>query len=186
MKFKTLSLWIGIPVAVVIIWIFAFYQPVSKQITSKKQEMAGIADEVRRLDNEIKALLDLKRKEEVIKSSLREFQGQIPLFDNFPDFIKQFAVKARRDGLIVDRFSGKFRSLDLAQKTVLTYPVFEVGLKGRFMEMGAFMEYIDSMKAYRRILNAKILYNDKEYPMLTGKFEIEFKAWKERGAFESK
>ena len=68
----------------------------------------------------------------------------------------------------------------------MTYPVFDLGFKGRFMEMGKFLEYMSSSKAFRKILKGRINYNDKDYPMLAGNFEVEFKAWKERGALESK
>ena len=96
------------------------------------------------------------------------------------------AGAARRGGLGLDKFSGTFKTLDMQPKTILTYPVFEVGLKGRFMEMGKFLEQVSLSKAYRKILKGQISYTDKEYPLLAGKFEIEFKAWKERSALESK
>jgi hypothetical protein len=35
-------------------------------------------------------------------------------------------------------------------------------------------------------MKGQISYTDKEYPLLAGKFEIEFKAWKERSALENK
>ena len=59
-------------------------------------------------------------------------------------------------------------------------------MKGRFTEMGKFLEQVSLSKAYRKILKGQISYTDKEYPLLAGKFEIEFKAWKERSALESK
>jgi Tfp pilus assembly protein PilO len=186
MRFKSLYFWIGIPVLVCTAWFFVFYMPMKAEIASKKMEHQEVRKQTKKAEAEIQTLQEMKRKEESIKQSLREYQGQIPLFDNFPDFIYSVAGSARRSGLHLDKFSATFRSLDMKPKTVLMYPVFDLGFKGRFMEMGKFLEYMSSSKAFRKILKGRINYNDKDYPMLAGNFEVEFKAWKERGALESK
>ena len=186
MRFKSLYVWIGIPVIVVIVWFLVFYMPMKAEINNKKNELQEVKKQTEKVETDIKGLMEMKRKEESIKASLKEYQGQIPLFDNFPDFIHTVAGAARKGGLALDKFSGTFRTLDLQPKTILTYPVFEVGLKGRFMEMGRFLEQVSSSKAYRKIMKGQISYTDKEYPLLAGKFEIEFKAWKERSALETK
>ena len=186
MRFKSLYVWIGIPVIVVIVWFLVFYMPMKAEINNKKNELQEVKKQTEKVETDIKGLMEMKRKEESIKASLKEYQGQIPLFDNFPDFIHTVAGAARKGGLALDRFSGTFRTLDLQPKTILTYPVFEIGLKGRFVEMGKFLEQVSASKAYRKIVKGQISYTDKEYPLLAGKFEIEFKAWKERSALETK
>jgi Tfp pilus assembly protein PilO len=149
-------------------------------------EHQEVREQTKKVEADIQILQEMKRKEESIKQSLREYQGQIPLFDNFPDFIYQVAGSVRKSGLQLDKFSATFKSLDLKPKTVLAYPVFDLGFKGRFMEMGKFLEYMSSSKGIPEDPQGRINYNDKDYPMLAGNFEVEFKAWKERGAFESK
>ena len=186
MRFKSLYVWIGVPVIVVVVWFLVFYMPMKAEINNKKSELQEVKKQTEKVETDIKGLMEMKRKEESIKASLKEYQGQIPLFDNFPDFIHTVAGAARKGGLVLDRFSGTFRTLDLQPKTILTYPVFEIGLKGRFMEMGKFLEQVSASKAYRKIVKGQISYTDKEYPLLAGKFEIEFKAWKERSALETK
>ena len=57
-------------------------------------------------------------------------------------------------------------------------PVFEVGLKGGFLEMGRFLEDLSNRTAFKGIKAARISYDDKEYPQLNGRFVIEFKALK--------
>ena len=184
MRFKGLYLWIGIPVVAAVVWFFVVYMPIKAEIANKRNELNEAKQQTQKVEGDIKALTEMKRKEEGIKTSLREYRGQIPLFDNFPDFIYQVAGGARKSGLALDKFSGTFKTLDMQPKTILTYPIFEIGLKGRFMEMGKFLEQVSSSRAYRKIMKAQIVYNEKEYPLLAGKFEIEFKAWKERGALE--
>ena len=185
MRFKGLYAWIGLPIICAAVWFFFIYMPMKAEINNKRNELNEVKQQVQKAQADINALTEMKRKEESIKASLKEYRGQIPLFDNFPDFIYQVAGGARKSGLVLDKFSGTFKSLDMQPKTILTYPIFEVGLKGRFMEMGKFLEQVSSSRAYRKIMKGQIAYNEKEYPLLAGKFEIEFKAWKERGALES-
>lgn len=184
MRFKGLYVWIAVPVIVAALWFFVWYMPMKAEITNKRNELNDAKQQSQKVEADVRALTEMRRKEESIKVSLREYRGQIPLFDNFPDFIYQVAGEARKTGLVLDKFSGMFKSLDMQPKTILTYPVFEVGLKGRFMEMGKFLEQVSSSRAYRRIMKGQISYNEKEYPLLAGKFEIEFKAWKERAIIE--
>jgi Tfp pilus assembly protein PilO len=186
MRFKGLYVWIGLPIIIAAVWFFVFYMPMKAEIANKQNELESAKQQTQKVDAEIRALMETKRREENIKASLREYRSQIPLFDNFPDFIYQVAGDARKNGLVLDRFSGTFKTLDMQPKAILTYPIFQVGLKGRFMEIGKFLEQMGSTKAYRRIMKGQISYNEKEYPLLTGRFEIEFKAWKERNAIESK
>ncbi len=184
MRFKSLYIWMAAPVIVAALWFFLGIMPIKADIKSKQNELNEAKQQTQKVEADIKALTEMKRREDSIKTSLKEYRGQIPLFDNFPDFIYEVAAGARKSGLVLDKFSGTFKSLDLQPKTILTYPVFEVGLKGRFLEMGRFLEQVSSSRAYRKIAKAQIAYNEREYPLLAGKFEIEFKAWKERGALE--
>ncbi len=185
MRFKSLYIWIALLIIIPVAWFFFFFMPTKGDINNREKELQEVRKQTEKVDADIKGLMELKRKEESIKASLREYQGQIPLFDNFPEFIHQVAGTARRSGLVLDKFSGMFKTLDMQPKTILTYPVFELGLKGRFLEIGKFLEQMSSSKAFRKIVKGQISYTDKEYPLLTGKFDIEFKAWKERSGLEN-
>jgi Tfp pilus assembly protein PilO len=185
MRFRSVYVWIGLPIIIATVWLFVFYMPMKAEINNKQNELSNAKQQTQKVDADVKALMEMKRKEDSIKASLREYRGQIPPFENFPDFIHEVAGGARKSGLVLDKFSGTFKTLDMQPKTILTYPVFQVGLKGRFIEMGKFLEQVASSRAYRKIMKGQISYNEKEYPFLAGRFEIEFKAWKERSAIES-
>jgi len=185
MRFKGLYFWIAVPIIVAALWFFVWYMPMKAEISKRQNELSEVRQQSQKAETDIRSLTEMKRKEESIKVSLREYRGQIPLFDNFPDFICQVAGGARKSRLVVDKFSGMFKTLDMQPKTILTYPAFELGFKGRFMDIGQFLEQVTASRAYRKIMKANIAYNEKEYPLLAGKFEIEFKAWKERAALES-
>lgn len=58
-------------------------------------------------------------------------------------------------------------------------PAIDMELKGKFLDIGKFLEGVEKQKGYKRIVGGKILYTDKDYPVLTGKFLVEFRAWKE-------
>lgn len=184
MRFKGLYLWIAGPILIAVAIYVLGIMPLKTEIKNKQNELNEVKQQTQKVEADIRALTDMKIKEEGIKTSLKEYRGQIPLFDNFPEFIYQVAGGARKSGLVVDKFSAMFRSLDMQPKTILTYPAFEVGLKGRFLEMGKYLEQVSSSMAYRKIMKGTITYDEKEYPVLAGKFEIEFKAWKERAAIE--
>ena len=183
MRFKGLYLWIALPILISAAIYILGIMPLKTEIKNKQNELNEVKQQTQKVEADIRALTDMKVKEEGIKASLKEYRGQIPLFDNFPEFIYQVAGTARKSGLVVDKFSSMFKSLDMQPKTILTYPSFEVGLKGRFMEMGKYLEQVSSSRAYRKIMKGTISYEEKEYPVLAGRFEIEFNAWKERAAY---
>jgi Tfp pilus assembly protein PilO len=185
LKFRRSYVWIGLPIIIAAVWFFVFYIPINGKIINKRNEFNQARQQNQKVDAEIRALMETKKKEETVKVSLREYRSQIPFYDNLPDFIYRLAAKARDGGLRLDKFNGIFKSLDVQPKTILTYPVFEIGLRGRYVEIGKFLEEVGSSKAYRRILKGQISYNEKEYPLLTSRFEIEFKAWKEGANIEN-
>ena len=184
MRFKILYVWVAAPIIGVVLWFFAWYLPMKTEINNKQNELREAKQQTQKAELDIKALTEMKRKEEGIKASLKAYKGQIPLFDNLPAFIYEVAGEARKRGLTLDRFSGVFKTLDMQPKTILAYPSFEVGLRGRFLEMGKFLEQVSSSRAYHKIVKGAISYNEKEYPVIAGKFEVEFKAWKERPSIE--
>ena len=80
----------------------------------------------------------------------------------------------------VESLNGYYNTLDVVQGVGLVNPVFEMGLRGGFLEMGRFLEELSGKAAFKGIQAARIDYGEKEYPLLTGKFVIEFKALKGR------
>jgi hypothetical protein len=117
---------------------------------------------------------------------IKTFQTNIPVFDEFPGVMKDITGRAKKNGIFITEFNSLFTSIDKKRASMLTYPIFEVGLKGRFLEIGKFLEELENDNTFKGILGARLSYDDKEYPVLTGKFVIEFKAWKEKQIFESK
>jgi Tfp pilus assembly protein PilO len=186
MKFKPLYIWFALPVVVIVAWILAFYMPLSSKIKIKNQELSRLKTEEQAIDNDINNMLQIKDRGTKMEQLIKTFQANIPVFDEFPVVMKEIVMTAKKNGLFLTDFNSSFRSIDKTRTSLLTYPIFEIGLKGRFLEMGKFLEELEDNNFFKGILNAKLSYDEKEYPVLTGKFVIEFKAWKEKQILESK
>ncbi|MCX5811457.1 MAG: type 4a pilus biogenesis protein PilO [Proteobacteria bacterium] len=186
MKFKPLYVWFATPVIVIIAWVLAFYMPLSSKIKLKNQELSKLKTEEQAIDNDINNMLQIKNRGAKMEQLIKTFQANIPVFDDFPGVMKDIVRTAKKNGILITDFNSSFTSIDKKRASMLTYPIFEIGLKGRFLEMGKFLEELEGNNSFKGILNAKLSYDEKEYPVLTGKFVIEFKAWKEKKTFESK
>ena len=82
----------------------------------------------------------------------------------------------RKEGVTLSSFNTNFSKLESKPGSLLIHPVFEMSLKGRFINMGKFIDDLDDKKVYKGITKARISYDEKEYPVLTGKFTLEFTA----------
>lgn len=184
-KFKTFYLWFLLPLTIIVVWIFAFYMPFSAKIKQKEKEIAEIKQEVKAIELNINNAMDLKRRGDQVKASIKEIQMQLPTIDVFPDFMIKVLKDIRKESIKLSSFSSNLSSLEGKPDLLLVHPVFEIGLKGRFINMGRFIDELDDGKYFRGILRAKISYDEKEYPILTGKFTTEFTA-RRSGVLEDK
>jgi len=186
MKFKTLYIWFAIPVAIVLAWIFLFYMPLSAKTKTISKELLSLRQEEERLDLELASIYQMKGKYDNTKESLRKFYSSIPVLDEMPNFIRSIVESAKRNGVVITSFNSMFETMDRQKTQLLMTPTFEIGLKGKFIDMGRFLEELENQNAFKRILSASIGHDQKEYPALAGKFVIEFKAWRIKQAFEDK
>lgn len=186
MKFKTLYIWLSLPFIVIIAWMLAFYMPMSARIKSKEKEIINIRQMAQAIDNDVNNYLILKKKSEETSRLISNLSGDIPLFDQFPDFIMKLAKSTASMGLHLETLDGLNTMADFEKERFLVNPLFEFGLKGKYLSIGKFLEDLTNQKVFNKILKAEIIGNENEYPVLTGKFIIEFKAWKERIKIESK
>jgi Tfp pilus assembly protein PilO len=186
MKFKLIYIWYAFPVVLIIVWALVFYLPLSTKTKQKNMELLNVKREYQTADNDMKQMLSIKNMDQNALLSLKETQLQIPAIDEFPDFMREVLRDARTYSVVFSDFSGTFTFLEASQKSILANPVFEIGLKGRFLDIGKFLEALGSRKAFKGIQKAQILHNEKEYPMVDGTFLVEFKAWRQRPDLETK
>jgi len=175
-KFKMFYIWFMAPAMIVVLWIAAFYMPFSAQIRQKEKELSNLKQEEQKIDGDIKTAIDVKRRGDQVKSSIVELQMQLPTIDKFPDFMIGILRDVRKEGVSLSSFSSNFSSIGGSPGLLLIHPIFEMGLKGKFINMGKFLDDLDERKVYKAITKAKISYDEKEYPILTGKFTVEFTA----------
>lgn len=185
MKFKPIYIWYGMPVALIIIWALAVYLPFSSQVKNRERSLQSVKQERKQVETSILTISRQAKSDEKWKESLVEFKTQAPLIEKMPDFIREISKIARNRGVIVDNVTSIYSTIDTEQRSYVINPVFEFELKGGFLETGRFLEELSKRIAFKGIQKARISYNEKQYPMLTGKYTIEFKALKGK-IFEGK
>jgi len=185
MRFKSIYIWYGTPLALIVIWVFAVYIPFSSQVRNRERSLESVKQERKQVETSIITISRQAKSDDKWKESLNEFKAQAPLIDMMPDFIREIEKAARNRGVIVDNVTSIHSTIDTEQKSYVINPVFEFELKGGFLETGRFLEELSKRIAFRGIQKARISYNEKQYPPVTGRYTIEFKALKGK-IFEGK
>jgi len=180
MNFRSLYLWFGLPVLVIVAWVLLIYMPMDSGAKNKEQKLTAIKNERQILEKDMKDFVGDATTQKKLQASYDEFMGQTPVVERMPEYMKNVMNMAKSKGLAIGSLSGYYSSLDISQKAGLVNPVFEMGLRGGFLEMGRFLEDLSYRTAFKGIQAARIDYDEKAYPQLTGKFVIEFKALKGR------
>lgn len=185
MNFKSIYVWCGIPVALIIIWVLAVYLPFSSQIKNREKSLESVKQERKQVEASIVTISRQSKTEDRWKESLNEFKAHAPLIDRMPDFIREISRSARNRGVMVDNVVIIHSTIDTEQKSYVVNPVFEFDLKGGFLETGRFFEELSNRIAFKGVQKAHISYDEKQYPVVAGKYTIEFKALKGK-VFEGK
>jgi len=178
MNFKSLYIWFALPILIFFAWVFLVYMPMDSSTKSGEGKLAAIKNERKALEKEIKNFVDAATTQKRLQDSYGEFTGQTPVIEKMPEYMKDVMNMGRNRGVTIGSLSGYYSSLDVSQKAGLVNPIFEIGLKGNFLEMGRFLEDLSKRTAFKSIQAARIGYDEREYPQLAGKFVIEFKALK--------
>ena len=179
MRFKIIYFWFGLPVLIGVLWFFAFYMPVSSYI---KKQHAGLSTALRTRETAEKAIndvLEVRKRDSQARSSLDGMSRNMPMYYRFPSVIQMLAESGKKEGIIFEKLNSIVLPNDSQQVPSLIKPAIDMELKGKFLDIGKFLEGVEEQKGYKRIVGGKILYADKDYPVLTGKFLVEFRAWKE-------
>ncbi len=184
MKSKLAYLWLGLPILVVAVWILAFYMPFSLKIKARENELKNVRQQVNDMNSQTQIMIEAKKKSEQDKSSVGEIKKNIPVVDEFPDFVRGLIKNAKSHGVQVNSLNGRITSPEGPQ-SLLVSPIFEMGLTGAFLDIAKFLDDLERKAAYKRITKAHIGYDDKEYPVLNTTFTADFRAWR-GGIFEDK
>jgi hypothetical protein len=183
MKFRTFYLWFALPVALIVLWMAAIYFPLSTKVRARDMELSNLDREAETTDNQIRAVLEAKKRNEQLKISVRELESRIPILDRFPEFMREVVRTAKKDGLVITGMKGGLGLNDKGRSQLLN-PSVELSTLGGFKQMGKFLEELEQSEAYSRVSRANISYDMKEYPALKGTFTMQFKVL--RGTSESK
>jgi hypothetical protein len=178
MRFKEAYLWIGVPVAVLCVWVWFFCVPLASRISDKKGELADVEARIAEIETGLSQPKEAKPEGggRAIQNSALD---QIPHLEGFPYFMRRIALSIGSSGITIDRLTGRLDNGNVGASSMFAYPVTELDITGRFMDIGRALEQIQTFKAYRRIVRAQLISLEDAYPDLKGSVEIEFKAWRD-------
>jgi Tfp pilus assembly protein PilO len=186
MKFRMIYLWFSLPALIMLLWLLAFYIPLSSFLEKQSRELATIQRSRETVENSLKDILELRKRNAQTRSSLDGISRSMPLYIQFPSVIKTVTELGKKEGLIFETVNTFLLPNDAQQPSPLIKPALDIVVKGRFLEIGKFLGSVEKQKGYKRIADGSLSYADNDYPVLTGKFLIEFRAWREGTAIESK
>lgn len=178
MKFKTIYFWFGLPILIIVMWLLAFYMPVSAYLDKQRKGLNETQRSRATLEASIKDILEIRKRDAHARSSLNSISGTLPLYHQFPGVIRAVAEAGRREGIAFETMNSMMLPSTSEQMASLVKPVIDTSLKGRFLDIGKFLERVENQKGYKRIASGRLSYSEKDYPVLTGRFLIEFRAWK--------
>jgi Tfp pilus assembly protein PilO len=178
MRFKIIYFWFALPVFIGVLWFFAFYIPVSSYIEKQHAELSTAQRTREIVENAVRDALEVRKRDAQARSSLDGMSRDMPMYRQFPSVIKTLAESGKKERIVFETVNSIVLSNDSQQAPSLIKPALDIELKGKFLDIGKFLEGIEKQKGYKRVVGGKIFYADKDYPVLTGKFLVEFRAWK--------
>ncbi len=179
MSYKNLIWLAGPAVAIILLWVFAVYMPISAQAKKAQNSLGAVLQERKALETSLVTMTQQVQTQETMKKSYDEFLTRAPAVGRMGEYMAGVVQAAKLKGMSLERLSGQYESMEVSNKNIV-HPVFEMGINGRFLDMGKFLEELSARPAYGSIKQARIASDEKEYPVLSGRFVIEFKALKER------
>lgn len=178
MRFKIIYLWFGLPFIIGILWFLAFYVPLSSFIVKQRAELESAKRTRETMRNAVRDILEVRKRDAQARVSLDDISKNMLMYDQFPSFMKSVTEIGKREGIVLDSLSCIVFPHDSQKIPSLITPALDMGLKGRFFDIAKFLEKVEKQKGFNRIVDGKVSYTDKEYPVLAGKFLVEFRAWK--------
>lgn len=179
MKVKTSYLYFAGALLILMLWLFLFFLPLTSKAKEKKEVLRAIRKEMEMVDRQIADLLALRTRQKEVDIRMEEIRTQLPTIDGLYDLIKGLVLSAKRQGLEVEAIQPLFTSVKELEGKDFLYPIFEVTLKGRFLQMGRFLEELEKSRSFRGISKAKISYDEHGYPLLKGKIVLQMRVLKE-------
>ncbi len=184
MSYKSLNIWFGMPVALALVWVFAVYMPIRSLTAAHERTLTTVRDDARKLDAEMKGIVAQTQDRKKMSKSYGELVRQAPTMASMPEYIRGIIGMADQRGIVVTGLRGYYGTLEPSGKGLMR-PLFEMELRGRFLDLGRLLEDISHKGGYSAVRMARIDGNEKDLSTVTGRFVIEFKALRGTG-IESK
>ncbi|MCS7280765.1 MAG: type 4a pilus biogenesis protein PilO [Desulfobacterota bacterium] len=178
MKFKTAYLYLLFPCLFLVVWLVTVYFPFSSKIEGGKKKLKELKDERAKIERETEVIIKLTSQRKDMEGMLKEVKAKIPEFGQTPFLIREIAQEAKKRGLVVESITGLFNSLKSLEGKVLIYPSFEITVKGRFLDVGIFLENLEKNPAIKGVVKGKISVDEKDSKYVRAQMVLEIKALK--------
>lgn len=164
------------PIILFLLWLFIIFFPLSSRIKERKERLAQTKTQIEEVERQIKTYGTLKKKKEEIDLRLNEIKEKVNSIDRIHETMKEVTLLAKRQNLSIEGFSSLFTSFDELKGKSFVYPAFEISIKGRFLNIGRFLEELQKRKTIAGIYKARLFLEEKDYPFVQGKVVIEIMA----------
>ena len=179
MKLKKVHVYLFLPFIFSALWLSLFYYPLGAAVEENKKKLTELRKEREKVEREVEYLFQINRKSKELEATLRELKSKIPEIGGSVTFLKEMVSEGRKKGVRVETITSLFSSFKSLEGKRFVYPVFEVTLKGRFVEMGKFLEDLNEKEVVSGIIGGRLYVDEREYPNVTGKITLEIRAFKE-------
>lgn len=178
MIYKRIYFWFALPVLLMVAWFIGFYIPLSSFSEKQNKDLLAAQQSRQVVESSLRDILELRKRDAHARLSLDGILKNMPLYHQFPAVIRSVAESGKREGIVFESLNSFVLANEPQQPASLIKPALDMGIKGRFLDMGRFLQAIERQKGFKRIVEGKVFYSEKDYPVLTGKFLVEFRAWK--------
>lgn len=142
----------------------------------KKSKIEGLRIERKKIEAQLESLLYAQKKAKEIEEELKE--KKIISFDETTNFLRKIVISGKKGGIDIQRINTHFSALKDIEKGNFVYPVFEMAIKSKFLDLGRFFESLEQESSIKGILKANISLDENDYPYLKAKIVIEIMAEK--------
>jgi Tfp pilus assembly protein PilO len=143
--------YIGIPLLVCVLillyaawWGICIYIPYAKKRDALKPEIAALEGDIRQGREQLQQYRMVQERYSASMAPLETFRSKLPQVSDLPEFIRHFKKRGKGHNLAVEEVAtSPSLSTDYPAEVPITPVHFSFTLKGDFLSVGRFLQYMD-------------------------------------------
>ena len=125
-------------------WGVCIYAPYAKKRDALKPDIGALEEDIRQRREQVEQYRMIQERFSASMAPLEPFRTKLPLIRDLPEFVRQFKQRGRRQNLIVeDVLTSPSLSTNYPDEVLITPVHFSFTLKGKFLSVGRFLQYMD-------------------------------------------